>query len=72
MRQEVSQMLAKVFEALRGEGIGKSDIAAELCLLVEDLNNLTVGLTLSGVSTAVVNLDGASPKPTNPSLRLVK
>ena len=72
MRQEVSQMLAKVFEALRGEGIGKSDIAAELCLLVEDLNNLTFGLTISGVSTGVVHSDSLNPKPTNPSLRLVK
>jgi len=71
MRQEVSQMLAKVFEALRGEGIGKTDIAAELCLLVEDLNNLTFGLTLSGVSTAVT-IEGVPPKPTNPGLRLVR
>jgi len=71
MRQEVSQMLAKVFEVLRGEGVGKSDIANELCLLVEDLNNLTFGLTLSGVSAAVA-LEGVPTKPTNQGLRLVK
>lgn len=72
MRQETSQMLAKVFEVLRTENIKKSDIAAELCLLIEDLDNLTFGLTISGVSTSErVESVGVS-KPNNPSLRLVK
>lgn len=45
MRSETSQMLAKVFETLRSEGVKKSDIAAELSLLIEDLDDLTFGLT---------------------------
>lgn len=50
MRQETSQMLNKVFDALRQEGVRKADIAAELCLTVDELNALTFMLTLSGVS----------------------
>ena len=49
MRQETSQMLNKVFDALRQEGVRKADIAAELCLTVDELNALTFMLTLSGV-----------------------
>ncbi|MDO8753432.1 MAG: ImmA/IrrE family metallo-endopeptidase, partial [Anaerolineales bacterium] len=50
MRQETSQMLGKVFDVLRAEGITRSDIAAELAISVEDLNDLTFGLILSGVT----------------------
>lgn len=72
MRQEVSQILAKVFEALRHEGVGRSEIAAELDLLVEDLNVLTFGLILSGLSTKVTTLQSPVPTLPNPGLRLVK
>jgi Zn-dependent peptidase ImmA (M78 family)/DNA-binding XRE family transcriptional regulator len=50
MRQETSQMLNKVFDALRDEGVKKIDIAAELNLTLDELNALTFMLTLSGVS----------------------
>jgi Zn-dependent peptidase ImmA (M78 family)/transcriptional regulator with XRE-family HTH domain len=49
MRQETSQMLPKVFDTLRNEGVKKADIAAELCLALDDLNALTFMLTLSGI-----------------------
>ena len=72
MRQETSQMLAKVFEVLRAEGTKKSDIASELCLLVEDLDNLTFGLTISGVAASGGAESGGVSKARSRELRLVK
>ena len=46
---ETSQLLAKVFEALRGEGIGKGEVATALHINVDDLNKLTFGLVLTPV-----------------------
>lgn len=43
--RETSQILSKVFNSLRNEGISKADIARELCLPVEELNKLIFGLT---------------------------
>ena len=67
MRQETSQMLSKVFDALRHEGVRKADIAAELCLTVDELNALTFMLMLSGVSA-----QGESDAPAAPALRATK
>jgi Zn-dependent peptidase ImmA (M78 family)/DNA-binding XRE family transcriptional regulator len=53
MRPEVSQLLRKVFDALRGDGITRSTLARELCMTKEDIDNLTFGLTLSSVSPAL-------------------
>lgn len=50
MRSEVSQMLRKVFDALRADGISRSAVARDLCMAKEDIDNLTFGLTLSSVS----------------------
>lgn len=50
MRSESSQVLRKVFDALRAEGITRSMLAKDLCILQEDIDNLTFGLTLSSVS----------------------
>jgi Zn-dependent peptidase ImmA (M78 family)/DNA-binding XRE family transcriptional regulator len=72
MRQETSQMLAKVFEVLRSENTKKSAIASELCLLVEDLDNLTFGLTISGVATSGMTERGIASKSNRNDLRLVK
>jgi Zn-dependent peptidase ImmA (M78 family) len=47
MRGETSQVLAKVFESLRSEGISKADVANELHINVEDLNKITFGLVLT-------------------------
>jgi Zn-dependent peptidase ImmA (M78 family)/DNA-binding XRE family transcriptional regulator len=52
MRSESSQVLRKVFDALRAEGITRSMLAKDLCILQEDVDNLTFGLTLSGVSAS--------------------
>jgi Zn-dependent peptidase ImmA (M78 family)/transcriptional regulator with XRE-family HTH domain len=47
--RETSQVLNKVFRSLREKGAGKSEIAAQLHLLREDLDALVFGLTLSAV-----------------------
>jgi Zn-dependent peptidase ImmA (M78 family)/DNA-binding XRE family transcriptional regulator len=47
---ETSQVLAKVFSALREEGISKNDIARHLLLDPTEIEQLTFGLMLSGVS----------------------
>lgn len=48
--RETSQVLAKVFAALREEGITKADIATALCVHVEELNQLVFGLALTSLS----------------------
>lgn len=47
--RETSQILAKVFAALRQENVTRSDIADELCVDVEELNQLVFGLALTGI-----------------------
>ncbi|MEJ2767572.1 XRE family transcriptional regulator [Mycetohabitans sp. B46] len=53
MRPESSQILRKVFNALRSEGITRGMLAKELCIMQEDIDNLTFGLALSSVSPTV-------------------
>ncbi|WP_175981777.1 XRE family transcriptional regulator [Burkholderia sp. BCC1630] len=48
--RETSQVLAKVFAALREENITKADIAAALRVHVEELNQLVFGLALTSLS----------------------
>lgn len=50
MRPESSQILRKIFDALRSEGISRGAIAKQLCIIQEDIDNLTFGLTLSSVT----------------------
>lgn len=50
MRREVSQILRKVFDALRADGIDRSTLAHELRIPKDDIDNLTFGLALSSVS----------------------
>jgi Zn-dependent peptidase ImmA (M78 family)/DNA-binding XRE family transcriptional regulator len=49
-QRETSQILQKVFAALRSESISKGDIASELCVPVEELDQLVFGLALTGLS----------------------
>lgn len=46
--RETSQILEKVFASLREEGIGKADIAADLQVLPQELDELTYGLLRLG------------------------
>lgn len=67
---ETSQILQKAFAVLRGEGIGKSDIASEIHVNRKEIDQLVFGLMLNGVRSV------ASPKKTTTvpkgKLKLVK
>ena len=49
IKPEQSQVLAKVFRALKSEGITKADVARELQISFEDLNDVIFGLVLTPV-----------------------
>ena len=72
MRSESSQMLAKVFETLRIEGVKKADIARDLCLMSEDLDGLTFGLTLSAIPSGESEKLTDKQTSVKPNLFLVK
>jgi Zn-dependent peptidase ImmA (M78 family) len=59
MEGETSQVLAKVFEVLRTEGMSKADVANELHISLQDLNKITFGLVL----TPVDGNDHTGPRP---------
>lgn len=59
--REVSQILQKVFAALREDGIGKHDIACALNVHAEDVDELVFGLALTGVN--------GSGRPSTPKRR---
>ena len=67
--RETSQILAKVFAALRSEGVAKSDIAAELHVADADLDEMVFGLVLNSVKTGVSQ--EARPERGKPNLQLV-
>lgn len=46
---ETSQILQKVFVALRSEGVGKGDIASEIHVSREEIDQLFFGLILNGI-----------------------
>jgi Zn-dependent peptidase ImmA (M78 family) len=47
--RESSQLLQKVFAALKSDGISRSDVAVSLCMRTEDLDALIFGLVLTGI-----------------------
>lgn len=68
--RESSQILHKVFSALRNERISKVDIASELCVSVKELDQLVFGLALTGVhGRGSGNSKTRADKP--PQLRVV-
>ncbi|NWO07138.1 MAG: ImmA/IrrE family metallo-endopeptidase [Alteromonadaceae bacterium] len=66
---ETSQVLRKVFASLREDGISKSDVARELLIDPEELNELTFGLMLNALSG---NSQGNFSQKFKPSLSLVR
>lgn len=67
---ETSQVLQKVFTTLRNEGTGKNDIAAEIHVNTEEVDQLVFGLILNGVKRS--NAIGTKITPSKGRLRLVK
>jgi len=50
--REISQVLAKVFGSLREEGVTKLDIANDLDLPVEEIDQLVFGLALTSIASS--------------------
>jgi Zn-dependent peptidase ImmA (M78 family) len=67
--RESSQILAKVFSALRTEKVSKDDIARELNVYVEEINQLVFGLALTAVNGA--SSTGRLSGHTRPKLNVV-
>jgi len=65
--RESSQLLAKVFQALRDEGDGPAAIAAAVGISVDELHDHVFGLTI----TAVPSAQTVSLPPRRPSLRVL-
>lgn len=68
-QRENSQVLAKVFSVLREEGVTKGDIAGELRVPIEEIDQLVFGLTLTALTGAAVS--GGSLNRKRPQLRVV-
>lgn len=66
-QRETSQILAKVFAALRSDGIGKAELAEALQIDPREIEGLVFGLTLVGIG-------GGGPKSTSnrANLRVIK
>ena len=64
--REQSQVLSKVFTAMRAEGATRPDIAKDLRITPDELDALTFGLT-----TTALDGDGESTVTDRPNLRLV-
>lgn len=66
--RESSQLLRKVFLALRDDGVGRANIARALALPTAELDSLIFGLVLDPVQGSGSHLPRSAP----PSLRLVE
>jgi len=67
-QRESSQILQKVFSALRDESISKGEIANELCVPVGELDQLVFGLALTALSGRG---SGKSPAGKPPQLHVI-
>ena len=71
--RETSQILGKVFEALRQDYVTRSSIARDLAITPDELNKYLSGLVISAVASNVVPLKQTATKEpvSKPFLRLV-
>jgi Zn-dependent peptidase ImmA (M78 family) len=74
MSRETSQILEKVFRGLREEGIGKSVVARDLCVNLQEIEELTYGLLkLGAVPERNASVSGGNGElPGQPTLSIVK
>lgn len=61
--RETSQVLSKVFAALREEGTTKADIATALSVHVEELDQLVFGLALTSLSSSGTKVTSEARRP---------
>lgn len=70
--RESSQVIGKVFDALRSEGISRNSIARDLSITSAELNSLIVGLTISAVESTNEFIPSKPDEPQErPIFRLV-
>lgn len=69
-RRETSQVLNRIFELLREDGVSLHDVARELALPAEEIKTLVFALVVVGLQGGAV-APGRSARP-KPSLRLIK
>lgn len=67
---EASQVLSKVFAALREEGVTKFDVANAINVTAEEINELTFGLMINVFQGG--KHEGAASQPSKAKLRLVQ
>jgi hypothetical protein len=70
-QRETSQVLNKVFRALRQEGIGKAQVARDLRLHVRDLDQLVFNLAMLPIEGENQRSSAAQDRPPEPLLRLL-
>lgn len=71
IERETSQILSKVFRALRDEGMSRSDVARELRVPVEELNRAAFGLTVARRGDSAQTPPPERPAGGRPDLRIV-
>lgn len=75
IHRETSQILNKVFTALRSEGVTRADIARELDVYPQDLDSLVFGLAMLPMDSESVPSDQSASEPKQPKayppLRLI-
>lgn len=69
IRRQQSQVLEQVLRALRSDGLTRADIAEDLNIFQEDLDDLVFGLTFSSVPGAGEPSEGGEQR--RPNLRVV-
>ena len=65
-RHESSQVLQKVFQQLRDDGIGKADVARELLIYTDELDSLVFGLVMRRIEGGAAH---PTPRPGSANLR---
>lgn len=70
--RETSQVLGKVFTALRAEGTRPVDVARDLHLRPEDLNDLIFGLVVTARDGGRPDQGGPAATPSRPQLSVVR
>jgi hypothetical protein len=69
MERESSQLLTKVLDYLQNHKLGRTEIAKNLCVSVDEINALTFKLTRLSVVSGDTPTENLSRQP--PRLRLV-
>ncbi|HET9960317.1 MAG TPA: hypothetical protein VFQ61_37760, partial [Polyangiaceae bacterium] len=70
--RETSQVLAKVFGALRDEGVTRNAVAADLAIEPSELDSLIFGLMLMSVESEAASEQAPPPRSSPARLRLVQ